>query len=91
MEFIIFYLDWAGTQKELDVILADWKKAADNMDGVKYVAHWIPHSTKWHHAVFYEADSYAKVRKSWRSIGTKRDYSKLTHGAMELFVEPNEM
>jgi len=88
MEFIIFYLDWAGTQEELKEILDDWKKAADKTDGVKYVAHWIPHSTKWHHAVFYEADSYAKVRESWTRVGRERDYSKLTHGAMELFVKP---
>ena len=45
MEFIVFYLDWAGTSKELEEILSDWKEAADKMNGVKYVGHWIPHST----------------------------------------------
>lgn len=81
-------MDWAGPQTELEEILADWKKAADKTEGVTYVAHWIPHSTKWHHAIFYEAESYAKVRKSWTALDRKRDYSKLTHGAMELFVKP---
>lgn len=87
MELIIFYFDYAGTRKELDEFLANWKKAADKTDGVTYKAHWIPHTSKWHHAVFYEAESYSKVRESWRSIGSERDYSKMTHGAVELFVK----
>ena len=88
MELIIFYFDWSGTAKELEVYLDDWKKGAEKTEGVEYKGHWIPHSSKWHHAIFYETDSYAKVRESWRNVGTVRDYSKLTHGAMELFVKP---
>ncbi|MCW4051517.1 MAG: hypothetical protein NWE89_17490 [Candidatus Bathyarchaeota archaeon] len=87
MEYIIFYFDYAGKSKELDEMLEAWKKAADDTEGVTFKGHWIPHTSKWHHAIFYKAESYAKVRESWRSMGTDRDYSKLTHGAMDLFVK----
>ena len=87
MELVIFYFDWAGTEKDLEVFLANWKKGAEQTEGVEYKAHWIPHTSKWHHAVFYEAESYTKVRDSWRSIGSERDYSNLTHGSIELFVK----
>lgn len=87
MEFIIFYFDYGGTQEQLEDFLDGWKKAADKTEGVKFVAHWIPHTSKWHHAVFYEAESYAKVRESWRSLGRDRDYSLMKHGAIDLFVK----
>ena len=87
MELIIFYFDWGGTQEELDEFLGDWKKGAEKTEGVDYKAHWIPHTSKWHHAVFYEAESYAKVRESWSNIGSDRDYSKVKHGAIDLFVK----
>jgi hypothetical protein len=88
MELVIFYFDWAGTQEELAEFYDGWKKAADETEGVELKGHWIPHTNKWHHAIFYEAESYAKIRESWEKMGAERDYSKLTHGAIDLFVKP---
>jgi hypothetical protein len=87
MEYIIFYFDYGGTADELEAFISDWKKAAEKTDGVEFKGHWIPHTSKWHHAIFYKAESYAKVRESWRSIGRERDYSKLMHGSIDLFVK----
>jgi len=91
MELIIFYFDWARTIEELDAHVAGWKEGANKTDGVKFKSYWVPHTKKWHHAVIYEAESYAKVRESWRSIGAPRDYSKMTHGAIDLFVKPQRL
>ena len=87
MELIIFYFDWKGGADELTEFLDDWKKAAEETEGVDWKGHWIPHTKKFHHAVLYKAESYSKVRESWRSTPRERDYSKLTHGEIDLFVK----
>ncbi len=87
MELIIFYFDYHGSEEELQEFIKGWKKAAKETEGVEFKGHWIPHTKKFHHAIFYEAESYAKVRKSWRSVGGPRDYTKMSHGEIDLFVK----
>ena len=84
--------DWAGTQKELKEWIEAFKKGMKDTEGIDWVGLYSPSNAKWHYTMFWKTDNYHKWQEANQVARDKygrarRDYKKLTHGALEVYAE----
>lgn len=80
-------MDFFGTAEELKQMDEALKNAAEKTDGIEYKGRYTPHSKKFHWTYLWRCDNYGKFLEVLGKIGIERDYSKTTHGEMEIYME----
>ena len=79
-------MDFFGPAEELKKWDEAFKKAADKTDGIEFKGRYTPHN-KYHWTYLWKCDNYGKFIEVLGKTGMERDYSKSTHGEMEVYME----
>lgn len=83
---VITYIDFFGSDEELEKIKAAWKKACKETEGVDWTEFYLPHQARYHYAWITKAESYAKMMEANSKMPT-RDRNIMTHSVNEIFTE----
>ena len=84
----LVWIDFRGTEAELKEIDKAYKLAAETTKGVEYQGRFTSLGQKWNWTYFFKIENMAKMEECMKNIQYKRDYSKMTYGAVEFFNGP---
>lgn len=84
---VLQHIDWFGPAEELKEWDEAMKKACAETDGIEYKGRYVPHTKKYHYTYLFKVENYGKVMEAFSKIQLTRDYSKMTHGEVEIYAE----
>ncbi len=86
--FVLYHIDWDGTEERLKTHDEDWKKACEKTEGAEYLGRYMPWTKKYHWTYITKVKDLPTWYEATRKSEWKSDPKEITHGEVEFYGGP---